>query len=60
MNLKNKTYLKIISVIFLSVLFLPLALFAADQPQWGQLYTNNMISNEKDLPEDFDLASGKI
>jgi outer membrane protein assembly factor BamB len=32
---------------------------AADQPQWGQRYTRNMVSTETGLPETFDLESGK-
>ena len=31
---------------------------AADQPQWGQRFSRNMISDEKDLPDSFDTASG--
>lgn len=30
---------------------------AADQPQWGERHTRNMVSDEKDLPEEFDPAS---
>jgi outer membrane protein assembly factor BamB len=29
-------------------------LFAADQPQWGQAWTRNLISAEKGLPDGFD------
>ncbi len=29
-------------------------LSAADQPQWGQRYTRNLVSDEKGLPETFD------
>ena len=32
---------------------------AADQPQWGQLYTRNMVSDEKNLPDTFDPATGE-
>jgi outer membrane protein assembly factor BamB len=32
--------------------------FAAGQPQWGQRYTRNMVSDEKGLPERFDPKTG--
>ncbi len=32
---------------------------AEDQPQWGQRYTRNMVSDEKGLPDAFDPASGE-
>ena len=32
---------------------------AADQPQWGQAWARNMVSDEKGLPESFDPATGK-
>ena len=32
---------------------------AADQPQWGQAWTRNMVSDEKKLPDSFDPATGK-
>jgi outer membrane protein assembly factor BamB len=32
---------------------------AADQPQWGQRFSRNMVSDEKNLPDSFDPASGK-
>jgi outer membrane protein assembly factor BamB len=35
-----------------------LGVFAADQPQWGQAWSRNMVSPEKDLPDSFDPASG--
>ncbi len=34
------------------------AVFADDQPQWGQSYSRNMVSNETGLPESFDPATG--
>ena len=39
--------------------FLVIAAQAGDQPQWGNRYDRNMVSAEKNLPETFDLASGK-
>jgi len=32
---------------------------AADQPQWGQAWTRNMVSPEKNLPSTFDPKSGQ-
>jgi outer membrane protein assembly factor BamB len=31
----------------------------SDQPQWGEAWTRNMVSNEKGLPEAFDIKSGQ-
>src|SRR2546430_1713974 len=33
--------------------------FAADQPQWGQAWSRNMVSDEKGLPDSFDPKTGK-
>ena len=32
---------------------------ADDQPQWGQRYTRNMVSEETNLPESFDPENGE-
>lgn len=32
---------------------------AADQPQWGQAWSRNMVSEEKGLPSSFDPTTGK-
>ena len=32
---------------------------AADQPQWGQAWSRNMVSGERGLPVDFDPKTGK-
>ncbi len=32
---------------------------AADQPQWGQAWSRNMVSGEKHLPDRFDPATGQ-
>jgi len=32
---------------------------AADQPQWGQRHSRNMMSEERNLPDDFDPQSGR-
>jgi len=35
------------------------AVYADDQPQWGQRYSRNMVSGETDLPGTFEPATGK-
>lgn len=35
------------------------AIFAGDQPQWGQRHSRNMVSDEKGLPAGFDPKTGK-
>jgi outer membrane protein assembly factor BamB len=37
----------------------PAAARAADQPQWGQLHSRNMVSDETGLPDSFDPATGR-
>ena len=32
---------------------------AADHAQWGQRFSRNMVSDEKGLPADFDVESGR-
>jgi outer membrane protein assembly factor BamB len=44
--------------LLLAALLLPAVAIAADQPQWGQRFTRNMVSPEKGLPDSFDPASG--
>ena len=34
-------------------------LSAADQPQWGQAWSRNMVSPETNLPVNFDLKTGQ-
>src|SRR5438445_3821384 len=34
-------------------------LFASDQPQWGQAWSRNMVSEERNLPDSFDPQTGK-
>lgn len=33
--------------------------FAADQPQWGEAWSRNMVSKERGLPETFDPKTGR-
>ena len=46
-------------VISISILTLSLPAISADQPQWGERNTRNMVSPEKGLPDSFDIKSGK-
>ncbi|HTD65583.1 MAG TPA: PQQ-binding-like beta-propeller repeat protein, partial [Candidatus Limnocylindria bacterium] len=39
--------------------FLASQLSAADQPQWGEAWSRNMVSSERALPTDFDPKTGK-
>ena len=32
---------------------------AADQPQWGQAWSRNMVSDERGLPDSFDPETGR-
>jgi outer membrane protein assembly factor BamB len=42
-----------------SIALCPLCLFSADQPQWGEAWSRNMVSQEKHLPDSFDPATGR-
>ncbi|GAB4128880.1 MAG: hypothetical protein Kow0040_04170 [Thermogutta sp.] len=44
---------------FLLILYLNGPMFAADQPQWGERFTRNMVSAETNLPARFDPPSGE-
>ena len=37
----------------------PAVVRAADQPQWGQRYSRNMVSDETGLPDSFDPKTGR-
>jgi len=41
------------------LLVVPAALPAADQPQWGQAWSRNMVSAERGLADSFDPKTGK-
>src|SRR6059036_2030604 len=45
--------------IFVSVHGMAFTLAAADQPQWGQAWSRNMVSREKGLPDSFDTRTGR-
>ena len=34
-------------------------LYSADQPQWGQAWSRNLVSTERNLPESFDIGSSR-
>src|SRR5712672_640897 len=48
-----------ISVLALLVAFCARTLQGIDQPQWGEAWTRNMVSNEKRLPDSFDVKTGE-
>lgn len=33
--------------------------FSADQPQWGEAWSRNLVSREKNLPDSFDVKAGR-
>ncbi len=43
----------------LALLTFAAAALVADQPQWGQAWTRNLVSSEKGLPDSWDLESGR-
>ena len=42
----------------LATLLASATMHAADQPQWGEAWGRNLVSNETGLPADFDAATG--
>ena len=48
----------ILAALFYKLFFIS-SLLAADQPQWAQRFSRNMISSEVGLADDFDPATGK-
>jgi outer membrane protein assembly factor BamB len=54
---RNLLYSLLPSVLFLGPIASPIP--AADQPQWGQAWSRNMVSPEQGLPESFDPQSGR-
>jgi outer membrane protein assembly factor BamB len=43
----------------LGLMLVAVSLPAADQPQWGQAWSRNMVSSERGLPAEFDPRTGK-
>ncbi len=50
---------RLFPVAFATILLLSASLPAADQPQWGQRYSRNMVSEETGLPDRFDPKTGE-
>jgi len=48
-----------ILIVFIILITASSVTVAGDQPQWGQRYSRNMVSDEKSLPGSFDPAAGK-
>ena len=46
-------------VFWVSLLGVSFPAHSADQPQWGQAWSRNMVSEEKNLPDSFDPKTGK-
>ena len=59
MNEKTKGCRHLFAIALTCGLSLISNLLADDQPQWGQGFTRNMVSSEKNLPDDFDPTTGK-
>jgi outer membrane protein assembly factor BamB len=47
------------ATVLLCALLIASPLPAADQPQWGERFTRNMVSTETNLPDSFDPATGR-
>jgi outer membrane protein assembly factor BamB len=50
---------KFITTSIISAVSVAVTLFAADQPQWGEAWSRNMVSSEVGLANSFDPKSGK-
>ena len=50
--------MKMVPAIALATM-LAVSVRAADQPQWGQAWSRNMVSSERNLPADFDPKAGR-
>src|SRR6478609_6282739 len=53
--LRNQLLLSLAALAFV----LTFDTFSADQPQWGQAWSRNMVSGEKGLPDSFDPVTGR-
>lgn len=51
--------MKLIALASLCVAVNVLPTLAADQPQWGQAWSRNMVSSERGLPDSFDPLTGR-
>ncbi len=46
------------AAVFIALCVSAAPLWPADQPQWGERFTRNMVSSETGLPSEFDLEKG--
>src|SRR4051794_8451254 len=46
-------------ILLFQTVILSVAALAADQPQWGEAWTRNLVSSEKGLPSSWDLETGR-
>jgi outer membrane protein assembly factor BamB len=51
--------LSIKRILLTAACFRSIFVFAADQPQWGQAWSRNMVAEEKGLPTSFDVKNGR-
>ena len=54
--MRNGCHKNVLAFCFLA---LAASVRAADQPQWGERFSRNMVSVEKGLPDSLDLATGR-
>jgi outer membrane protein assembly factor BamB len=58
--MRPRLALKLTSLLsFVALLFPAPPIHAADQPQWGQAWSRNLVAPESPLPQSFDPASGR-
>jgi outer membrane protein assembly factor BamB len=55
----NSSNLALTAAFSLGIVSLLPAVLGADQPQWGQAWSRNMVSDERNLPESFDPKTGQ-
>lgn len=53
----NLNHMPLRSALYLTLL--PALAICADQPQWGEAWSRNQISSERNLPDTFDINSNK-
>ncbi|MBL7043806.1 MAG: PQQ-binding-like beta-propeller repeat protein [Pirellulaceae bacterium] len=55
----RKYYQPLLVLAVLCLVAVATSVFGADQPQWGQRYSRNMVSDETNLPATFDPDTGE-
>jgi outer membrane protein assembly factor BamB len=55
----NRSHLCLLLLSSLALATSRLSSCAADQPQWGQAWSRNMVSDERGLPDSFDPQTGR-